>query len=52
MVSHDLQTVIDKASRLICINRQATSLQAKEVCEHFALGLYHTPLTNPQHFSF
>lgn len=51
-VSHDLQTVIDKASRLICINRQATSLQAKEICEHFALGLYHTPLTNPQHFSF
>ncbi|MGL5626695.1 MAG: metal ABC transporter ATP-binding protein [Candidatus Rhabdochlamydia sp.] len=52
MVSHDLQTIIDKASRLICINRQATSLQTKEVCEHFALGLYHTPLTNPQHFSF
>ncbi|MDQ5956071.1 MAG: zinc transport system ATP-binding protein [Chlamydiota bacterium] len=52
MVSHDLQTIIDKASRLICVNRQATSLQTKEVCEHFALGLYHTPLTNPQHFSF
>jgi zinc transport system ATP-binding protein len=52
MVSHVLQTIIDKASRLICVNRQATSLQTKEVCEHFALGLYHTPLTNPQHFSF
>ncbi|MGL5263072.1 MAG: metal ABC transporter ATP-binding protein [Candidatus Rhabdochlamydia sp.] len=52
IISHDLQTIIDKASRLICINRQATSLQTKEVCEHFALGLYHTPLTNPQHFSF
>lgn len=52
MVSHDLQTIIDKASRLICINRQATSLQTQEVCAHFALGLYHTPLTNPKHFSF
>ncbi|MDR2539426.1 MAG: ABC transporter ATP-binding protein [Chlamydiales bacterium] len=52
MVSHDLQTIIDKASRLICVNRQVTSLQTQEVCEHFALGLYHTPLTNPEHFSF
>lgn len=51
MVTHDLQTIIDKASRLICVQRKVTSLKAKDVCEHFALGLYHTPLTSQKHFS-
>ncbi len=52
MVTHDLQTIIDKAERLICVQRQVTCLKAKEVCEHFALGLYHTPLTSKDHFKF
>lgn len=50
MVTHDLQTIIDKAERLLCVHKQVTSLKAKEVCEHFALGLYHTPLTSKDHF--
>jgi zinc transport system ATP-binding protein len=51
MVTHDLQTILDKAGRLLCVQRKVTSLQAKEVCEHFALGLYHAPLTTKRHFS-
>ncbi len=51
MVTHDLQTIVDKVGRLLCVQRQVTSLKAKEVCEHFALGLYHTPLTSKGHFS-
>lgn len=50
MVTHDLQTIVDKAGRLLCVQRKVTSLKAKEVCEHFALGLYHTPLTSKHHF--
>lgn len=50
MVTHDLQTIVDKVGRLLCVQRKVTSLQAKEVCEHFALGLYHTPLTTTPHF--
>lgn len=50
MVTHDLQTIIDKAQRLLCVHKQVTTLKAKEVCEHFALGLYHTPLTTKDHF--
>lgn len=49
MVTHDLQTIIDKAGRLFCVQRKVTSMHAKEVCEHFALGLYHSPLTT-DHF--
>jgi zinc transport system ATP-binding protein len=44
-VTHDLQTVVDKATRLWCVQKRVSSLQTSEVCEHFALGLYHTPLT-------
>jgi zinc transport system ATP-binding protein len=51
MVTHDLQTIIDKVGKLLCVQRQVTSLKTKEVCEHFALGLYHTPLTSKRHFS-
>jgi zinc transport system ATP-binding protein len=51
MVTHQLQTIVEKVERLICVQRRVTSLKAKEVCEHFALGLYHTPLTAQEHFS-
>lgn len=52
MVTHDLQSIIDKAQRLLCVHRQVTTMRAKEVCEHFALGLYHTPLSSKDHFSW
>lgn len=51
MVTHDLQTIVDKVGRLLCVQRSVTSLKAKELCEHFALGLYHTPLISKRHFS-
>lgn len=51
MVTHDLQTIVDKVGKLLCVQRQVTCLKAKEVCEHFALGLYHAPLTSKPHFS-
>jgi zinc transport system ATP-binding protein len=44
MVSHDLKIIVEKVDRIIAIQTQATSMLPKEVCEHFALGLYHTPL--------
>ncbi len=52
MVTHDLQSIIDKAKRLLCVHRQVTTMRAKEVCEHFALGLYHTPLSSKDHFTW
>lgn len=50
MVTHDLQTIVDKVGKLLCVQQSVTSLEAKEICEHFALGLYHAPLTSRPHF--
>lgn len=51
IVTHDLQTIVDKVEKLLCVHRTVSCLKAKEVCEHFALGLYHSPLTSKQHFT-
>ncbi len=45
MVTHDLQTVIKNVERLFCIQREVTSVSPQEICGHFAMGLYHPPLT-------
>jgi zinc transport system ATP-binding protein len=44
IVTHDLKTVIEKVDKVLCVEGQLTTFNPKEVCEHFALGLYHTPL--------
>lgn len=44
MVTHDLNSVIERVDRVICVQNKVFTLLPQEVCEHFALGLYHTPL--------
>lgn len=44
MVTHDLNAAIDQVDRLFCVQGNVFSLKPEEVCEHFALGLYHSPL--------
>jgi zinc transport system ATP-binding protein len=44
MVTHDLQSVMKKVDRLLCVQRRVTTFSPEKVCEHFALGLYHPPL--------
>lgn len=44
IVTHDLKTIIEKVDRVLCVQEEISSFLPKEVCEHFALGLYHTPL--------
>jgi zinc transport system ATP-binding protein len=52
MVSHDLHTIIHRASRLLYVHRRVTFLDKQEICEHFALGLYHSPLSiEHEHFA-
>ncbi|CUI17758.1 ABC-type transporter, ATPase subunit [Candidatus Protochlamydia naegleriophila] len=48
MVTHDLSAAIDHVERLLCVQGQVFSLQPEEVCEHFVVGLYHTPLIQPK----
>ncbi|MBA3720856.1 MAG: metal ABC transporter ATP-binding protein [Parachlamydiaceae bacterium] len=44
MVTHDLNAAIDQVQRLFCVQGNVISLEPEEVCQHFALGLYHAPL--------
>lgn len=44
MVTHDLRESINVVERIIIVQNAVTTYASKEVCEHFALGLYHAPL--------
>lgn len=44
MVTHDLQAIIEKVQKVLCIERYVSTLRPSEVCKHFAMGLYHLPL--------
>lgn len=44
MVSHSLNTILSHVQKIVCVQGEVTVLTPEQVCEHFALGLYHTPL--------
>lgn len=44
MVTHNLQATIQLVEKVICVQQTATLLNPQQICEHFALGLYHAPL--------
>jgi zinc transport system ATP-binding protein len=45
MVTHDLQAMMSKVDGALYIHRKVRSLTPAEVCGHFAVGLYHTPIS-------
>lgn len=44
IVTHDLKTIVETVDRVLCVQNQVSVLLPEQICEHFALGLYHTPL--------
>lgn len=44
MVTHDLKAAIEHVNRVLCVQRQLIEYSPQEVCQHFAMGLYHPPL--------
>ncbi len=44
LVTHDLKTIIERVDQVLCVQGRVSSYLPKDVCEHFALGLYHAPL--------
>jgi len=44
MVTHDLDAAINQVERLLCVQSSLFSLKPEEICEHYAMGLYHDPL--------
>jgi zinc transport system ATP-binding protein len=45
MVTHDLQAALKTVDQVVCVQRSLRVLAADEICQHYALGLYHPPLT-------
>lgn len=48
IVTHDLKMAIEQVDRVLCVQQKLISYSPQEVCEHYAMGLYHTPLINLQ----
>ncbi len=44
MVTHDLQAIVKNVDRLLFIHGKSYMLEKEQICGHFALGLYHSPL--------
>jgi zinc transport system ATP-binding protein len=44
MVTHDLNAAIEQVERVLLVQNTVTLLKPEEVCQHFAIGLYHAPL--------
>ncbi len=44
LVTHDLHAIAKDMDHLLCINRNLTHYTPAQVCEHFAMGLYHPKL--------
>jgi len=44
MVTHDLQGAVRRVGRLLCVQRKISSFSPGQVCDHFSMGLYHSPL--------
>lgn len=49
LVTHDLATILERVDRMLFVQNNLVCLKPSEVCEHFALGLYHAPIQkNPE----
>lgn len=45
MVTHDLQTAMNNVGHVVLVQRTLRLLSREEVCQHFAIGLYHPPVS-------
>jgi zinc transport system ATP-binding protein len=44
MVTHNLSAILSHVEGIVCVQGGAVMIHPKDICEHFALGLYHIPL--------
>jgi zinc transport system ATP-binding protein len=44
MVTHDLNSAVEHVDRLFCVQKNLIHMPPEKICEHFALGLYHSPI--------
>ena len=44
LVTHDIKTIVERVDQILCVQGTISAYLPNQVCEHFAMGLYHTPL--------
>ena len=44
MVTHDLNAAVTYVDKVFCVQKNLIPMSPEKVCEHFAMGLYHSPL--------
>jgi zinc transport system ATP-binding protein len=49
MVTHDVKTIVERVDLILSVQHEVRCYKPTEVCEHFAMGLYHTPLLDLPH---
>lgn len=49
MVTHDLNSAVVLVDQILVVHTTVDTMKVGEVCEHFAMGLYHTPLMEHIH---
>ncbi|HEY4255489.1 MAG TPA: ATP-binding cassette domain-containing protein [Chlamydiales bacterium] len=49
MVTHDVKTIVERVDLILSVQHEIRCYKPTEVCEHFAMGLYHTPLLDLPH---
>ena len=51
MVTHDLNLALQQVQQVVLVQNKIILLKPEEVCQHFAMGLYHPPFTQIQRTS-
>jgi len=42
IVTHNFDAILKNVERVLCFQQEVSSMLPKDVCEHFALGMYHS----------
>lgn len=43
IVTHNFDAIVKNVERVLCFQHEVSSMLPKDVCEHFAIGMYHKP---------
>jgi len=49
MVTHNIQSILSSVEHILCVQGRVDVMTKEQICEHFALGLYHYPLIDAPH---
>lgn len=48
MVTHHLQTFVQHLDKVFCVQNSVTEFSPDQICAHFSMGVFHSPLLRPR----